>query len=388
MPTSRKKQIVRELDDMFKTSQVLIFTDYRGLKVSDITNLRRQLREKGVEYHVAKNTLTTLAADRAGRAELGPLLDGPTAIAFVGEDIPGAAKVLNDFVRSSRILQIRGGLIGTTILNPDQVADLTKILSRPEYIARLLGSMQSPARNLVNVLSGTIRGFMNVMQARIDQLKEQGDKSGAEEAGAAAEPTGDAGGTAQDGAVSASAAGGTVEAEAMALAGNGVEAAAQLTGTATASEASGAPEAEETPSATVTGGAPEAQVTSPASDTGGAIEAEGLAPVGNEAEAAAPPTTGEARETSEAAVAPSTSLTGEAPEADVSPLASDIGGAVEAEIAPPEGNEAGPVEAEAMSPTGDAAGATEPEVAPQAVDDSGAAEADATPPTSDEVEQE
>ena len=111
MPTARKRQMVKEMQELFSGSQVLIFTDYRGLSVSDITNLRRQLREKGVEYHVTKNTLTTLAAGRAGMGELQDLLDGPTAIAFVHEDIQGAAKVLTDFARTSRILRIRGGLM-------------------------------------------------------------------------------------------------------------------------------------------------------------------------------------------------------------------------------------------------------------------------------------
>src|SRR5436305_5063090 len=130
MPTARKRTAVRELQDLFANSPVLIFTDYRGLTVSDITNLRRQLREKGVEYHVTKNTLTTLAADRAGLGEMNTLLDGPTAIAFVHDDIPGAAKVLTDFARTSRILQIRGGLMGRVMISADQVSDLTKLLTR------------------------------------------------------------------------------------------------------------------------------------------------------------------------------------------------------------------------------------------------------------------
>src|SRR6476659_1274076 len=126
MPTARKKVAVKELQELFTNSPVLIFTDYRGLSVSDITNLRRQLRDKGVEYHVTKNTLTILAADKAGLGDMGKLLDGPTAIAFVGDDIQGAAKVLTDFVRTSRILQIRGGLMGHNRISADKVGELTK----------------------------------------------------------------------------------------------------------------------------------------------------------------------------------------------------------------------------------------------------------------------
>jgi len=177
MPTARKKETVKDLQHLFSSSQVMIFTEYRGLKVSDLTNLRRQLREKGVEYHIAKNTLTELAAKRAGLEHMTEMLGGPVAIAFVRDDIPGATKVLNDFVRTSRIMVIRGGLAGRTILSADQVSDLTKIQSREQYVAQILGMMQAPIRNFVTVLSAPLRGLMNVMQARIDQLKEQGDTS-------------------------------------------------------------------------------------------------------------------------------------------------------------------------------------------------------------------
>ncbi|HVG01017.1 MAG TPA: 50S ribosomal protein L10 [Chloroflexia bacterium] len=169
MPTARKKETVKEMNQLFNRSQVLIFTDYRGLRVSDLNNLRRQLRDKGVEYHISKNTLTTLAAKRAGVDELANLLDGPTAIAFVGDDIPGAAKVLQDFVRTSRILTIRGGLAGKTVLNAEQVGDLTKILPREQYIAKVMGSLNMPVTSLVSVLANTIRGFMNVMNALIEK---------------------------------------------------------------------------------------------------------------------------------------------------------------------------------------------------------------------------
>lgn len=178
MPTARKRSTVKDLQKLYTSSSVLIFTDYRGLSVSEITSLRRQLRDKGVEYHVTKNTLSSLAATKAGMEAMAPMLDGPTAIAFVGDDIAGAAKVLSDFVRTSKILQIRGGLAGRTVLNEYQVGDLSKILTREQYIAKMLGSMNSPISSMVNVMSGTIRSFMNVMQARVDQMKEQAGDTG------------------------------------------------------------------------------------------------------------------------------------------------------------------------------------------------------------------
>ncbi len=173
MATKKKRDTVKELNHLFQSSQVLIFTDYRGLTVSDITNLRRQLRDKDVEYHVTKNTLTELAASRSGLEAMTPMLDGPTAIAFVGNDIPGAAKVLTDFVRSSKILQIRGGLMGKSVISADQVNDLTKILSREQYLSQLLGAMKGPIQSFTNVLNAPIQGFANVLSARLDQLKKE-----------------------------------------------------------------------------------------------------------------------------------------------------------------------------------------------------------------------
>lgn len=185
MATAKKKATVKELEGLFGRSQVLIFTDYRGLTVSDITNLRRQLREKGVEYHVTKNTLTTLAAEHANMPGLEALLDGPTAIAFVGDDIPGATRVLTEFVRTSKILQIRGGLVGSSVLSSDQVGDLTKILPREQYIAKVIGAMQSPISGMVGVLAGVLRSVVTVMQAVADKKAEQGDGVAAPEAAAA-----------------------------------------------------------------------------------------------------------------------------------------------------------------------------------------------------------
>jgi large subunit ribosomal protein L10 len=184
MPTTRKKEQVKALVNLFKESQVLIFTDYRGLSVSDIAALRRQLRERGVEYHVTKNTLTELAAHRVGIDDLNGLLAGPTAIAFVRDDIPAATKILTDFARTSRILQVRGALAGKQILNADQVADLAKLRSREEYIAQMLGSLQSPVANLARALNATLTNFARVLQARVDQLNEQ---QGGEATGTAVE---------------------------------------------------------------------------------------------------------------------------------------------------------------------------------------------------------
>src|SRR5262249_35006959 len=120
-----------------------------------------------------KNTLTELAANRSGLDGMISMLDGPTAIAFVNDDIPGAAKVLTDFVRNSRILQIRGGIMGKSVISPDQVTDLTKILSREQYLSQLPATMKPRIQNFTNVLTAPLQGFVNVLNARLDQLKQE-----------------------------------------------------------------------------------------------------------------------------------------------------------------------------------------------------------------------
>jgi large subunit ribosomal protein L10 len=274
MPTAKKRTAVKELQELFTSSQVLIFTNPRGLSVSEITNLRRQLREKGVEYHVTKNTLTRLAADRAGLTEMHSLLDGPIAIAFVGDDIPGAAKVLTDFVRTSRILQIQGGLMGHVVIGPDQVGDLTKLLTREQYIAKVMGSMQAPISGMVGALAGVIRNFMNVMQARVDQLKEQGEpEAPALEAPAAPSTNG----AAPEASLAATAP--VVSAEEVATPAASVEDATPAASTEDATPAASVEDA--TPAATVEDSAPTASVEEAAP----AVSVEDAAPAASVEEA-------------------------------------------------------------------------------------------------------
>src|SRR4051794_15341023 len=126
MPTVRKEKTIAELTTLLRDSQVAVVTDYRGLSVAAISQLRRSLRGKA-ELHVTKNTLLIRAAQDANVPQLSDLLTGPTAIAFVRDDIAGSIKVLNDFVRTSRILTLRGALFGPSVVPADKVADLANV---------------------------------------------------------------------------------------------------------------------------------------------------------------------------------------------------------------------------------------------------------------------
>ncbi len=173
MPTEKKEKTVTILEDLLLKSEILVATDYRGLSVAEITQLRRKLAESNIEYHVVKNTLARLAARRTGREELVGLLDGPTAIAFAHGDASEPAKVLQDYIRSSKLeLGIKGGLLGEQLLTSDGVLALSRLPPREVLLARFVGGLQMPIMSLLNVLNANTTGLVRLLRARIQELEE------------------------------------------------------------------------------------------------------------------------------------------------------------------------------------------------------------------------
>ncbi|MEE9400498.1 MAG: 50S ribosomal protein L10 [Dehalococcoidia bacterium] len=171
MTTKKKPQIVDQLAELLSQSKFVIATDYRGLSVAEMSELRHQLRNIGTEYHVVKNRLAKFAAENAGKQELSQLLTGPTALAFGSEDILQLAKALGDYIRISKTtLSIKGGLIDSQLIGSEEVKRLATLPSIEVLRARLLGLLLSPIVSLQNVLSGNMRGLSSVLNARIQQL--------------------------------------------------------------------------------------------------------------------------------------------------------------------------------------------------------------------------
>jgi large subunit ribosomal protein L10 len=172
MSKEKKAQVIDSLREVFDSCNIGILTDYRGLSAPEITTLRRSLRELGIEYKVVKNTLARFAAERAGKDELGSLFAGPIAIAFGYGDISEPAKALADYIRTSKAtLDIRGGFLGDRLLTSKDVMTLSALPSREVLLARIMGGMQAPIITLLSHLSTPLRGFVNILQARIQQLK-------------------------------------------------------------------------------------------------------------------------------------------------------------------------------------------------------------------------
>ena len=174
MPTEKKEEAVREIQGWLKDTSIIITTDYTGMHVGEMTNLRRVLRERGVRYKVVKNTLTYLAADAAGQPLVKEIVQGPTAIAFGYDDPIEPAKALSEFISSTRsALEIRGAIMDGRLLTIAEIDALGKLPSKDVLIAMLMGQLQGPIANLANVLNGPISGFARVLQQHSDNLVEQ-----------------------------------------------------------------------------------------------------------------------------------------------------------------------------------------------------------------------
>ncbi len=176
-PRSEKVAEVEDLERRLRTASVVILTDYRGLTVSEIGALRGRLREAALEYRVAKNTLLSLAAERAGINGLTPFLSGPTAV-VLGRDDPGVpARLLQEFIRQYRKLGIKGAVVQGETLDASAVQALAALPTRAELLARLTSVVQGPLRGLVGVLAGPPRALVGVVDALRSQ-REAGAESG------------------------------------------------------------------------------------------------------------------------------------------------------------------------------------------------------------------
>ncbi|MFJ7921089.1 50S ribosomal protein L10 [Lysinibacillus fusiformis] len=158
------KQVqVQEITEKFQNASSVVVVDYRGLNVTQVTELRKQLREAGVEFKVYKNTLTRRAAEAAGLEGINDVLVGPNAIAFSNEDVVAPAKIINEFAKKNEALEIKAGIIEGTISSVEDVKALAELPSREGLLSMLLSVLQAPVRN-----------FALATKAVAEQKEEQG----------------------------------------------------------------------------------------------------------------------------------------------------------------------------------------------------------------------
>ena len=165
MPRKEKELIVDDLSNKINTTNGVVLTEYQGLTVAEISELRAKLRPLQCEYKVIKNTLSRLAVKKSGIADLEKFLKGPTAVAIEKGDPVSVSKVLIDFSKEHTKLKLKAGLLGGKILTPADIKMLASLPSREALIAKLLGTMNAPITSFVRVLNAVPRSMVLVLEA-------------------------------------------------------------------------------------------------------------------------------------------------------------------------------------------------------------------------------
>jgi large subunit ribosomal protein L10 len=173
MPTEKKLNIVSELEDTMAKSTVVILSQYRGVKASQLSNLRRKLRSANSEIRVVKNTLARIAANKSGKSAIVKSLEGPMAITFGYGDIVAPVKVLISSQTELEGMVVTGGLLGDKMYSKAEILSLATLPPKEVLIGRVLGQMNAPVSRLVGTLTSPMRGILGVLQARIKQLEEK-----------------------------------------------------------------------------------------------------------------------------------------------------------------------------------------------------------------------
>ena len=165
MKRTEKEKVVEALHEKFSRAKAILITDFRGLNVSAMSELRRQLREASVEYRVVKNSLMTRAADGTDIALLKEHFIGPCAVALSYEDSVAPAKILMKFGQDNAALEVKVGVVEGQVVDLAGIKRLSKLPAREVLLSQLLSLMNAPSTGLVTVLSGVLRNFMGVLEA-------------------------------------------------------------------------------------------------------------------------------------------------------------------------------------------------------------------------------
>jgi len=194
-----KERVVADLVERLRASDTLIVADYRGLSMPEIDGVRTEVLKHGARFTVVKNTLTKRAAEEAGVPELVELLDGPTAIAFVGDgDMVGVAKALSDTARQTKILSVRGGILQGKPMSADQVRDLASLPPAEVLRGQVLGAIVAPLTAIAGLINAPLQNLVGLIDARIEQLGGEAETAPDTEAETEADEGSEAAATEED----------------------------------------------------------------------------------------------------------------------------------------------------------------------------------------------
>ena len=173
MPTARKEASVAELKDLVQRASIVVGAEYRGLKVKEITALRRALRDAGVEVRVVKNKLFQIAATQAGIPDAGQVVEGPTMIVFGYGDVVTPSKAIADYAKTARnAFAPKKVYLDGSVVAGSVVAELASLPTREQLIGQLAGAFMSPLQTFVNQINDSMQSFARLIDARAKQLEE------------------------------------------------------------------------------------------------------------------------------------------------------------------------------------------------------------------------
>ncbi len=166
MLTREEKEKMKDaIAAALKQAELVVVTDYRGLNVEAINNLRGRLRKEQCQFRVTKNTMNKWACREAGFEQLEEFFEGPTALAYADEDPVAAAKVFNEFTKENEALVIKGGVLSGQLVSSERIKELGEIPSREILLAKVVGGFQAPIQGLAGVLQGTLGQLVYAVDA-------------------------------------------------------------------------------------------------------------------------------------------------------------------------------------------------------------------------------
>lgn len=171
MPTQKKIDAVADLKERLEKATIIVSAEYRGLRVKEMQDLRRKLREGGLEVKVIKNTLLRRAADEAGEPDLVRIIEGPTALAISYGDVIEASKAVAAYAQGApATFAVRGGYMDGSVLTANDLRDLVRIPPRPVLIAQFMGHMQSPLATFIGLLDSPLQELTGLFQSLLSEL--------------------------------------------------------------------------------------------------------------------------------------------------------------------------------------------------------------------------
>jgi large subunit ribosomal protein L10 len=168
MPTEAKRETVAALTEEARSATAMIVSEYRGLKVSELGEIRKNLRKQNVTYHVVKNRLMKIASRDAGNDTVNALLTGPTAIAFIRGDEGASSKAVLDALRPYRLIKVTGGVVGSQVLDAAAVTRLSQLPSRDVVLSQVAGAIAAPMSTVAGLFDAPLRDVAGLVQALAD----------------------------------------------------------------------------------------------------------------------------------------------------------------------------------------------------------------------------